>query len=790
MKKLLLLLIGSFLVTSAYAEVLTPEQALSRATNSNASRHIKGANYLSPRLVKTVNAESQPAVYLFDRGSNAGYMVLSADDATDAILGYCDEGSIDVNNLPSDLSYWLDCYADEIDFARKNPQLKQQARAKYKTFPVMCQTLWDQEAPYNNKCPEYKSGSRSVTGCMATAIGQILKYFNYPKQGTGTYSYEWTNKYTKETTTLSYDFDANTFDWDNMLNEYENTEATDEQKDAVAELMKALGILLNMDYGQSSGAGTNAFMSVYSYMKVDKSICFAERDYYTAADWEKLIYEALSVGPIMYGGQSQQGGHAFVCDGYNDGYFHINWGWGGYCNGYFLLSALTYENKNITTADGYNRSQHAMLYVQPEKEGSVATYQMVSDSYQIQEATTEIGDKLTTTSRLINRSSVPMAVQLLTKITDENGNAVYATGYSDPELKVGYGYSNFTTTIPESLADGTYTLTPAYAVDGVYYDALVKVSGTQSYTMVVKDGVCTLSAGDSASITGSDLQINTPIYLNSDFDSNATLTNATDYEYSGFVAMALYDLTNKETLTDYISEIVPVTVPANSSIDLNYVGSFSTLPESVSSDSYGVQLVELTYDSKLKAYSYSKTLTDPVTVDKGISNTAATASLSASNLVAQDSEAVDPNNVHFSFDVTNSSGYFSGTITAYIFLPSGGTSVAMLKLSDVFINEGETVTVNVDGELSELEPGNSYYYMVVVDRTFISSERCSFTIAQNTSVNSSVTDIDADAQPISVEYYTLQGVRVSGETLSPGLYIKVEKLVDGSTRTTRIAQRQ
>lgn len=186
-----------------------------------------------------------------------------------------------------------------------------------------------------------------MTGCVATAMAQVINYHKYPEKGIGS------NSYTTTTSGLSvsFNFGATTFDWDNMADIY-SLSSTAEQKTAVATLMKACGVSVNMDYGTGASGAMSAFVpaALVNYFGYDKATAYRERIWFSGQEWEDLVYNELAtVGPVYYGGTTARNeGHAFVCDGYRaDGFFHINWGWGGQSNGYFRLSALDPSSHGI-----------------------------------------------------------------------------------------------------------------------------------------------------------------------------------------------------------------------------------------------------------------------------------------------------------------------------------------------------------------------------------------------------------------------------------------------------------
>ena len=321
----------------------------------------------APQLVYTGARGSLNTVYVFN-DNGGGFLIVSADDVATPLLGYSDTGSFDAGAIPPAMQYWLDCYSDEIEQSVSAGAVGRAgaayaaAEARADIAPLI-HTKWDQGSPYNDLCPTI-AGKRCFTGCVATAMAQIMKYYNYPQHGTGSHSY------TQENIegSISADFGATTYDWNAMLDEYDADSPAASRK-AVATLMYHAGVSVNMRYSpRGSGAHTSVVAeSLVKYFNYDKKIKCLLRDDYDLPEWKNIVYEELSASrPVLYSGHPVgDDGHAFVCDGYQyrDGedYFHINWGWSGAYDGYFLLTALDPNGQGA----GYNSDQEMIVGIQP-----------------------------------------------------------------------------------------------------------------------------------------------------------------------------------------------------------------------------------------------------------------------------------------------------------------------------------------------------------------------------------------------------------------------------------------
>lgn len=376
MRKLsILTILLSFVANIGIASALTPEQALKRMESSRfKARKSTTSDKLQLRYTLRTSSD-KPSIYIFDKMNGNGYLLLSADDAAAPLLGYTDTGTFDINNMPPQLIWWLSEYGRQVEYASVNSDClyaSETPRNARKTIAPLLKTKWNQDAPYNAEVPSL-NGRNYPTGCVATAMAQVMKYWNYPVRGTDSGSIALPSGATGDAS-MSFRI---AYDWDNMLDTYIPGAYNDTQKAAVARLMKACGYSTKMSYGMG-GSGTlsrfaaEALVKNFSY---NASIQYCERNYYSATEWEEMIYQELESGrPVLYGGQSSSVGHEFVCDGYaGDGYFHFNWGWGGMSDGYFLLAALDPDAVGIgggTGNDGYNSNQDIIIGIQPESDDS------------------------------------------------------------------------------------------------------------------------------------------------------------------------------------------------------------------------------------------------------------------------------------------------------------------------------------------------------------------------------------------------------------------------------------
>lgn len=492
---------AAVMVVGTQAAPLTPEEALARFENSSDKniKHIAPAFGQPLSLSYTGSIKGTPVGYVFSNNSSK-YYVLAADDTMPALLGYGSDFTAD--NLPPAFSWWLSLVAESEGTADL---------PDHPAIAPMVKTIWGQSAPFFNMCPEV-GGKHSVTGCMATSVAQVVNYHRLPaEKGFGSYSYSWNDQ------TLSFDYSATAFDWDNMLDSY-NDEYTETQANAVAQLMLAIGIGENMSYSPSESGATSTYISklLYENLGFDKGAALMKRDYFSADDWDAMMYGELAAGrPIVYSGQATDGGHSFVCDGYDgNGYYHINWGWQSDNDGYFLLSALNPTTQGTGGYEGgYNSRQDAEIRIQAPVEGSelfLPLYSTAGFAYN----STYNGYGFGEGGGYLNYSSAPMTftpglrlvAQADTRAEDAEeyyvaGNPVTFSGANGTKLS---GHVYFTTAPLFSLEPGTYEAYPVAKLQGSDNWQKIYVPATDNQFITVRlgdNGVVTYDGTDPNDVT-------------------------------------------------------------------------------------------------------------------------------------------------------------------------------------------------------------------------------------------------------------------------------------------------
>ena len=299
---------------------------------------------------------------------HVGFVVLANDDAIEAVVGVSNKPYTTDTNINPAFQWYLRAANAAIASRIASGHGYSGAIAPSAPLPdhvePLIKTRWQQEAPFNNDVQKDDKGKPYLVGCVAITMTQIMRYYKYPAVGKGS------NSYTMNGETLSADFSASPYQWDKMLPIYEKGKYTDEEAKAVSELMRQVGISVNMDYkpGFSSSYTMSAQNALINNFRYNPNMNRYTRNYYSEQEWMDMVYKELSEQrPIYYSGNDSKwdNGHAFVIDGYNaEGKVHVNWGWGGYQDGFFDIGILTPARSN------YSYYQDMIVGIQPEQQGA------------------------------------------------------------------------------------------------------------------------------------------------------------------------------------------------------------------------------------------------------------------------------------------------------------------------------------------------------------------------------------------------------------------------------------
>ncbi len=393
MKKLFLVSLGALAPLVASAAPVGRAEARMLARDFLLDRGVEmqdePAPFRAPRRGRAAAAD-EAYYYVFNAGDERGFVIVSGDDRTEQILGYCDHGNFHPDSIPEHMKSWLQTYANDIQWLENHNvqqsqldvqarQMRRRSRKVYRTVPSLLPCAWNQSWPYNMYCPHYvnEDGSEGTppAGCVAVAMAQIMYYYRYPAATTAVLeniSKSYTVKTSSGTTTRTIStgsYPAGTpINWDGMRS---SCSTTDEAED-VARLILYCGLSVRMSWSKS-GSGS-VFSRIATGLRnqfgYDQNVFVASRGNYTIDGWYDLVYDELAAGhPVGFSGNAGgSSGHAFVIDGFDgEGLFHVNWGWGGMSDGWYLLSVLKPGDQtgdgDSSTTGGYSMSQGALIGV-------------------------------------------------------------------------------------------------------------------------------------------------------------------------------------------------------------------------------------------------------------------------------------------------------------------------------------------------------------------------------------------------------------------------------------------
>lgn len=496
------------------------------------------------------------AYYVFTPSSDeAGFVIVSGDERMPDVLAYSDESNFDIDCIPPSVRYWLDCYEEAFlnltDSNTPTPSHLESVNPDG-VAPLLGKNAWGQSDPYNRLCPSVGK-DRCVTGCVATAMAQVMKYHRYPDTGKGSVNYYTnTNKIH-----LQKDFSSVQLEWDKMLDAYKKN-FSQEEANAVAELMFACGTSVKMDYCTSEQGGSGAyqtdlvtaFVDNFSY---DSDAAFMDRRYCSVENWHQILINELNAGrPVNYAGQSMRdGGHSFVFDGYkteignNYPYYHVNWGWNGVCDGYYQIADLhPSENGQHATYDGFNSSQQMTIGIKPEDGINDDTIFLGTPNLYTSSSTVKAGNSLTVyTASCVNFSYKTFnGLLYVSLISQEDGLETILDESRIKTLSYLQEQSNvkIEITIPSSMADGQYKV-----------QLLSKQSGKNDYQRVTSRQYPLLivsSTGDVAPVVENEAMLgSSELEVISDSDPTLVkmniyeLQNLLEYPFIGDLKMILAD---------------------------------------------------------------------------------------------------------------------------------------------------------------------------------------------------------------------------------------------------------
>ena len=514
------------------------QKALSFLSKENSRKmHKASSKELNLSAVETTFERS---FYVFNVGQDDGFVFVSANDQTESILGYVDDGSFDEDFIPENMKAWLQFYQEEINRLGDVKEAQTQSLDNKEAIAPLIATRWDQSTPYNYECHLGIIDSYALTGCVATTMAQVMNYYQWPKttsEEIPAYTINYSGYGSKE-------WEAQpiySFDWDNMKNTYTGSESTtDVSAIAVSKLMRYCGQSVKMSYSNISSSASTYFIpgALKDYFGYDADLTLVSRSSYTIQGWADLIYnELMNKRPVIYTGQTASGGHGFICDGYDgNGFFHINWGWSGQYDGFFRLSVLNYKDANANpSGEGYSMSQEAIIGIMPENSAT--------DTYASGD---NMGGTVSMEATLAGDEEVAVGsnnkyIVQVTNTGDEYNGVLYV--FEDGEKR---------STIGVAIAAGgkeTLDFSAAFSSEGEH--TITVCTDSNGNNVIAQKTVTARIAGEVVNGLIADIKIDglkeengEYVCYNNQISITYTFTNVTDEDYTGKLQM-LYTARNQ-----------------------------------------------------------------------------------------------------------------------------------------------------------------------------------------------------------------------------------------------------
>ncbi len=810
MKRITSLAIMSATTLALLAAPLTPEQAL-RRVQGNSALKMPSKSGTSMKLSFSMQTQKgEPAVYIFDRPASSGYLIVSADDTATPLLGYADSGSFDANNMPPQLEWWLSEYASQIDYASANGIKNTYAPiANKKEIAPLVKTKWNQGTPYNNLCPSVNN-VKCPSGCVATAMAQVMKFWNYPDVGTGRVTATLPSGGTGEG---FINLAQKPFDWNNMIDSYSGYDYTNEQGNAVATLMQAAGYAAKMNYapGGSGALSINAAISLSKNFKYNPNIQYLQRLYFNASEWNEIVYNELAAGrPILYGGQSTSVGHEFVCDGYDgNGYFHFNWGWGGMSDGYFILDALNPNSVGTGggAGGGYNSRQDIIIGIQPS---SVETDVYLTQFGNLSASASGSNISLAlnyngNVGNWVNAGISAVKVRMGAEIVSVDNSEIkpqYVRLFSNdidiPALTLnGYNISyqgikgNATVSIPSILPNGKYKVTVC-TQDANKTDApwtpVCTTNGAYNFVYVTKNGSsCSVENFNETELSIVSAEPTTQVYYENACRFRLSVKNNSNLELSGGFYPVLYD----GNTPAFLGEGITMSLAPGESDNVEFVTTFELLKGVSAPTETKEYTLRFSKNASGSAfYNWSKPLSMGLLLRAPSFNTsnyciegAPTREETINGQTRTAFVVPDPSEIPFAATITNTGTFFGSPVYTLIFNStlSGYNLTSLAMGPTAILNRGESATVTGSADFTEAEDGEAYaaalFYINGGKLTQHNGSQILYFIVDSTA--SAVNDIESDNTTSDNEIYNLQGIPVGKDinSLPAGIYIRNGKKI-------------
>lgn len=563
MKKIYLFL-AMLISFGCFAAEVDIERATQLATNFYRIQNGMGAETF--QLIQQENYNGRALLYVFQMNQDDGFVIVSGEDQSWPVLGYALNGTYVAEQQAPQFKSWIDNYKDQLIYIINNDVPATQdiynkwaeysdetavSHALRSAVGPLVQLGWDQAPYYNADCPfSNQYNDRTVTGCVATAMAMIMKFWEYPAQGSGFHSFN-----SQSYGTLSADFGNTTYNWSAMPSQVTSNNAS------VAELMYQCGVSVEMSYGVAQTGGSAAYVvnaaspiqhcSEYAYKTYfgydATSVSGILRENYSDTQWSNTLRTELDEGrPMQYAGIGNGGGHTWVLDGYDDNnMFHMNWGWSNQNDGYYLLNALNPSSLGTGGgAGGFNANQQVIIGIKPPGDGGgqnppPPASLSISGAINIYPGTTvDFASPFDVYCQISNTGSSALTADFAAVLLNEDGYVVDFIQSFPNETINGNTY-----------VDATFSTNGLLATPGDYYVAVIFKQGSGNWQLIqpgsgLYNPVYMTIAGPYNYIQlYSDMVLSPTQFVAGQTASvNVNLINDGFFDWYGTYAAALYDL--------------------------------------------------------------------------------------------------------------------------------------------------------------------------------------------------------------------------------------------------------
>ena len=785
-------------VMNVNAKQLNASQALSRVMKSGIElANVGNSRSAGMELAGTASEGGVVTAYYFRNSQSGEFMVVSADDEKEALLGYSDKST--GGAVPPALAKMVEYYGKEQASEAKAESRGTRTYELRRDIEPLLHTVWGQGYPFNMYAPVV-DGVQTPSGCVATVLAQAMRHQQWPASGKGSVSYYATSQ-TAQTARqkMSIKCDTVQFAWDQIADSYLDG-YTEKQAEAAGAALKAIGAGVKTSYapGASSSSLMTAATSLIKYFDYAESVCYYERDYFEYDQWESKIYNELKEGyPVPYSASNNYEGHAFLIDGYRQGgYFHILWGWDGQFDGWYKLTAMNPKSSSVRlTSSTYDSAQNMITGMRPNaQQVKPSVYLRVSGNFSAQQTSTMRVNGAEVVfqgqngifSMAYSKSTVTLGVRL----TDAEGNETYCKSSTPSTFSQFSAVQTYKVAQSEFPKEGTYEVSPVFmTADGEWEEVALPLNKVRSIYLTASENQLVFSSSSKVPyLEVSAPVLESPVMIGASYSMKATIFNSGE-EFMD----KIYPVVVKNGAVVAKGTGVTVNVEEEESGEYTFTGSMSRTGSAFEAGSYHIALAKVV-DSQYEIIS-------PVSESYvgEAKSSAVSVSSSAVSVDGNDGEyssATSPINVYgsrisLSFDVNCHEGYFGQNVGVYVYRAANRSAGAVLSMGDRFVGveEGNSKTATFTADVTNLEPGVVY----MVEPWSSASGRLN---SQPTYFRIGVAGVDSvegdsDSEVIGKEVYNFAGqyMGASEEGLAAGSYIVKEKLANGQERVIKVMRR-